>query len=219
MKKMLIFSLLLLLFVCNFSAYAQEEDEVEKDILEMNFFGGIGSPLGDLKTWNDSLWATSHYNMGLDVGYFITTSIVAGFNFTYTDFNIDSDDDVISTLHHRLYSPNLYLKYYVPTDGNIVPYLKGSIGLDFAKFTTSVDNVSGSRLRQLSYDPAVSFGIGGGLFYYTHDYAGLFLEGNYHIAQTEEVEYNYAGEIGTFGNKLSTFDIHFGIRILFGSDE
>ncbi len=217
MKKTLALTLLMLLVVFNLSAVAQDDDEIEKDNAEFTFFGGFGLPSGDLSDWGaDSLNPGSGSNIGLEGGFFLTSQITAGFNFTYTSFSIDSDDVLATDLTHRLYSPSLYLKYYLPTEGDFVPYVKGVIGLDFVRFTTSVDNVDGSRYRQLSYDPALAFGIGLGAFYYTADYSGFFVEANYRMSQTENSEYDANTK---FGINATTMDIHAGFRILIGSDE
>ncbi len=217
MKKTLALTLLMLLVIFNLSAVAQDDDdEIEKDKAELTFFGGFGIPSGDLSNWGDSLNPSSGNNIGLEGGFFFTTNITAGFNFTYTSFGIDSNDELVKNLTHRLYSPSLYVKYYLPTESNFVPYLKGVVGLDFARFTTSVPNVNGSRYRQVSYDPALAYGIGIGAFYYTADYSGFFVEANYRISKTEDVKYL---DVATFGVNATTIDIHAGFRVLIGSDE
>ncbi|KAA3632223.1 MAG: hypothetical protein DWP97_11460 [Calditrichaeota bacterium] len=220
MKKSLIY-LLLLLAVFNFSTFAQDEDdEIIKDNLEVILYGGLGLPSGDLSDWGgDSLAVGNGVDVGFDVGYFIKYNIVAGINFNYTNFAIDNPESVdVGNLTHRLYSPSLYLKYYLPTDGDFIPYLKGTIGLDYAKFTTSVDNPFGSRFRQLSYDPALSYSIGLGAFYYTFDFGGLYLEGNYHMSQTEDAKHTY-NDGGVFGSNIAKIDLKLGVRILFSPEE
>jgi len=220
MNKKILITFLLLLFVCSLPVFAQdEEDEYIKDNLEVGLYGGFGLPAGDVKNWNDSLGAASKYLTGLEIGYFASLNVVTGFNFTFVEFKVDSEDPLTDGLTHRVYNPNLYIKYLFQSDGNFMPYVKGAIGLDFAKFTTSVENVNGNRYRQISYDPSLSFAFGAGAFYYTHDYAGLFLEANYHIGQTKEAEYTYGSTTATFGTTLNYIDIHAGIRVLFGSDE
>lgn len=216
MKKTLALTLLMLLVIFNLSAVAQDDDEIEKDKAEFTFFGGFGIPSGDLSDWGaDSLKPGNGNNIGVEGGFFLTSQIAAGFNFTYTSFSIDSDDVLTADLTHRLYSPSLYLKYYLPTEGDFAPYVKGVVGLDFARFTTSVDDINGSRYRQLSYDPALAYGIGLGAFYYTADYSGFFVEANYRMSQSEDAEYD---SVTKFGLNSTTIDIHAGFRILIGDE-
>lgn len=218
MKKTLALTLVMLLVLCNLSAVAQEDDAVDKDRAEFTFFGGFGLPTGDLSDWGaDSLNPGSGNNIGLEGGFFFTPSIAAGFNFTYTSLSIDSDNQYTTDLTHRIYSPSLYFKYYFPTESDFVPYFKGTVGLDFLRFTTSVDNVDGKRYKMLSYDPALAYGIGLGAFYYTADYSGFFIEANYRISLTDDVE--YSSNIPKFGVNSATIDIHAGFRVLIGSDE
>ncbi len=218
MKKTLALTLLMLLALCNLSAVAQDDDAVEKDKAEFTFFGGFGLPSGDLSDWGaDSLKPGTGNNIGLEGGFFFTPSIAAGFSFTYTSLSVDSDNQYTTDLTHRIYSPSLYFKYYLPTDGNFVPYFKGTLGLDYFRFTTSVYNVAGNRYRMLSYDPALSYGIGLGAFYYTADYSGFFIEANYRMSSTKDVE--YSSDFPKFGVNSAVIDIHAGFRVLIGSDE
>ncbi len=200
------------------SVFAQDDEDYERDVLEATFYGGLGLPGGDITDWNDTLGAKTGYELGFELGYFATESIVVGINFYFSEFAIDAND-VASDMKHRLYNPNLYLKYYFPMESNFSPYVKGHVGLENVKFATFVSNENGDRYRQLSYDPALAFGFGAGLFYYTSDYSGLFLEANYHIASTSDVEANYEGNTYVFGSDVATFDIHAGIRVLIGSGE
>lgn len=218
MKKLLLLLTLSLLVLLNATAFAQDE---ERDVLELNFWGGMGMPTGDIKDFGDSLGAKSRYSLGAEIGYYFTPDIVVGFGAAYYDFNIDNSptDTKAEGLHHRLYSPSIYVKYIIPTESNFSPYVKAHVGLDYAKFTTFVTNLNGDRYRQLSYDPSFSYGIGGGLFYFTNDYSGLFFEADYHMASTSDAEHSYEGDIYVFGSNTAILDLRLGIRVLFGSDE
>ncbi len=218
MKKTLALTLLMLLVLFNLSAVAQDDDdEIEKDNAEFTFFGGIASPAGDFSDWGgDSLKVASGVDMGLEGGYFFTPSFVTGAGFTYTSFGIDSDNELTTDLSHRLYSPYAYAKYYLPTDGNFVPYVKGTFGVDYIKFTTWINNTDGPRYRQAAYDPAISYSIGLGAFYYTADYSGFFIEGNYRMTASEDVQYR---DEAPFGVKAAIMEFHAGFRVLIGSDE
>ena len=219
MKKSMALTFLMLLLLFNMSVLAQDDDEeeVEQDKAEFTFSAGFGIPSGDLSDWGgDSLKPSANYNLGFEGGFFLNSSIVLGGGFTYTSFKIDSQNELTTDLKHRLYSPSVYLKYYFPMDGDFIPYVKGAVGADFLKFTTWITNVDGSRYRQTSYDPALAYSIGLGAFYYTADYSGFYVEANYRIAQSEDVQYH---DVATFGVKATTLDIHAGFRVLIGSDE
>ncbi len=217
MKNLLSIALSLLLI--GGTALAQDEDFFVKDVLEVNFYGGAGIPSGNLSDFSDSLGAETGINYGLDLGYFLTNDMVFGFNFSYTQFSIKDSDDT-GDLNHKLYSPNLYLKYYFTGESDFIPYLKGSAGLEFAKFTTFVDNSAGRRYREISYDPVLAYGAGAGFFYFVSDFSGLFLEANYRAAvSAAETEATYQDDIYLFGSELSRIDIHAGVRILIGPNE
>ncbi|MEE8149371.1 MAG: outer membrane beta-barrel protein [candidate division Zixibacteria bacterium] len=217
MKNLYMIGLSLLLI--SGTTLAQDEDFFVKDVLEVNFYGGAGIPSGSLSDFSDSLGAETGFNYGLDLGYFLTNDLVFGFNFSHTQFSIKSSDRT-GKLNHKLYSPNLYLKYYFTGESDFIPYLKGSAGLEFAKFTTFVDNSAGRRYREISYDPVLAYGAGAGFFYFVSDFSGLFLEANYRAAvSAAETEATYQDDIYLFGSELSRIDIHAGVRILIGPNE
>ncbi len=216
MKKGSILISVLVLLVVNFTVLAQEE---ERDIVEMGFFGGLGIPgsgLTDWKTGDYERAAKTGFDLGMDVGYFLRPNLVVGLNFIYMQFPIDTGDEK-SSHSHRLYNPNLYVKFLFEGESNWTPYLRGHVGLENPKFSTFVENQGGGRLRELSYDPAVALGLGVGLIYYTAYYSGIFIEANYHHAFSKEAEAVYLNDSYKFGEDLSTFDIHAGVRILFSS--
>ncbi len=220
MKKLVIVaSALFLVFYTFGTTVLAQEEVVEKDVAEVNLIGGVSLPTGDSKNFGDSLGAKTGYLMGIDIGYIATLQLVTGFNFTYSQYSIDNSptDTKADGLKHRLYSPNVYVKYYLNSQSNLQPYVRGSVGLAFPKFTTFVKNPNGDRYRQVSYDPAFCYGVGAGLFYYTADYGGLFLEANYMRAATKDVSVNYEGNTYKFGKDLSFFDIRAGVRIVIGS--
>ena len=208
---------LVFLLLCSLTAVAQEYEEEERDILEFSVFGGGAFPGNSIKNWQDTLGAKSGFDLGFDFGYFLTPDLVLGLNFTYAQFAIDTDNEAKS-LHHRLYNPALYLKYYFFIENsNFAPYVKGHVGVDNPKFTTFIGNVGLPRYRELSYDPAFAFGGGVGLLYYTSYYSGLFVEVNYHRALSKDVTKTYEGETYKFGENISLIDVHAGISVFFGS--
>ena len=201
------------------TALAQDEDFFVKDVLEINFYGGAGIPSGSMSDFSDSLGAETGFNYGLDIGYFLTNDLVFGFSFSHTQFSI-KDSDETGNLNHKLYSPNLYLKYYFTGESDFIPYLKTSAGLEFAKFTTFVDNSAGRRYREISYDPVFAYGAGAGIFYFVSDFSGLFLEANYRAAvSAADTKATYLNEIYKFGSDLGRIDIHVGVRILIAPNE
>ena len=224
MKKGSILVAVLVLLAVNLTVLAQDE---ERDVVEMSFFGGLGIPgsgLTDWKTGDQERAAKTGFDLGMDVGYFLRPNLVVGLNFIYTQFPVDTDTQFpndtggeMSGHQHRLYNPNLYVKFLFEGESNWTPYVKGHIGLENPKFSTFVKNVAGNRFRELSYDPAVALGLGVGLIYYTAYYSGIFIEANYHQAFSKNAEAIYLDNPYEFGEDLSTFDIHFGIRILFSS--
>jgi len=217
MKKGSILIAVLVLLTVNLTVLAQDE---ERDVVEMGFFGGLGIPgsgLTDWKTGGEERAAKTGFDLGMDVGYFLRPNLVVGLNFVYTQFPIDTGDKK-SSHNHRLYNPNLYVKFLFEGESNWTPYVKGHVGLENPKFSTFIeDDVAGNRLRELSYDPAVALGLGVGLIYYTGYYGGVFIEANYHQAFSKNAEATYQDDLYEFGEDLSTFDIHAGIRILFSS--
>lgn len=216
MKKGSILIAVLVLLTINLTVSAQDE---ERDVVEMGFFGGLGIPgsgLTDWKTGDYERAAKTGFDLGMDVGYFLRPNLVVGLNFVYTQFPIDTGDKK-SSHNHRLYNPNLYVKYLFEGESNWTPYVKGHAGLENPKFSTFVKHPEENRFRELSYDPAIAVGLGLGLIYYTAYYSGLFVEVNYHQAFSKNAEAIYLDKPYEFGEDLGTFDIHAGIRILFSS--
>ena len=215
-KLSILLVVFLLLTVCS-AVMAQDEDE-EKDILEVCLIGGLAVPSGGISDFGDSLGAKTGWKIGLDLGYFLKSNVVIGFNFGYSRFGIDADDDA-STMHHHLYNPNVYAKYLFEGESNLVPYVRAHFGLENPKFATFVEHEAGNRYREKSYDPSIAYGIGAGLFYYTADYSGLYLEAVYHAAQTKSSTTSYGGKDYEFGESLGVINIQAGVRVLVGSGE
>ena len=201
---------------------AQDYEEEERDVLELSFYSGLGVPMGGLTDWSDSLGAKSNILFGIDFGYFLTSDMVLGFNFTYAGYGIDGPVD-LPNMKHRFYNPALYLKYYFWGEGDLVPYVKGSLGIDNAKFATGLvredESVASARYRELSYDPALSFGLTAGVFYYTSDYSGLFLDATYHNGFTKDASKTYGGVEYKFDETASILEIHAGINVYFSGGQ
>jgi outer membrane protein W len=202
---------------------ASAQDDVVWDVAEVCFHGGLGIPAGGIGDFHDSLGATTGWSVGLDIGYFLRYNMVIGFSFKYTQLGIDPDMGIdaasqVENEHHRLYTPSLYLKYYFYGESNFEPYLKGHVGVENPKFYTD-RNKPTRKFMAVSYDPSLALGFGAGLFYYTSDFSGLYLEANYHWANTKEASRDYPSESVVFGDNLGLLDIHGGVRILIGPGE
>ena len=215
MKFWSILLTLILLFAISTAAFAQYDEE-DRDLLEVCFYGGLGSPMGGLGDWHDSLGAKMGYTFGIDFGYFMKPNIVVGFNFQYTQFGIDGPAEV-DDASHRLYNPNLYAKYYFSGESDFEPYIKAHVGIENPKFTTYL--VNDAKYRSVSYDASLAAGLGVGLFYYRSDYSGLFIEVNYNYADTKDAICDYADETLNFEETTAVLDFYIGVRLLVGSEE
>ncbi|HWR83309.1 MAG TPA: hypothetical protein VN285_08400 [Candidatus Deferrimicrobium sp.] len=213
----LLVTVMLTLLSFSYTAVAQEEEE-GRDYVEVAFFGGVSIPGGGLTDWESAgaeRAAKTGFDVGIEGGYFVRQNLLVGLNFVYTQFSIDAAEQ--SDHKHRLYNPNLYVKYLFEGESNFVPYFKLEAGVDNPKFSTFVINQAANRFREISYDPAIAIGLGAGLFYYTADFSGIFLEANFHQAFSKDVKARYIDTDYVFGKDLGKFDIRAGVRVLFGS--
>lgn len=223
-----IIAAVLLLGSLNVSA---QEEVVTKDVLEVTLYGGLGIPTGGISDWTtgpidvlDQVYerpAESGWDIGIDIGYYITPKLTAGINFQYTQFGIDAPDSLAGNHSHRLFNPNLYARYSFEGESFFVPYIKAHVGLENPKFSTLVydENSADVKFRELSYDPALAYGLGVGLFYYTADYSGIYLEAGYHSAMTEDAEGTYQGQTYVFGENTGVFSLNFGVKLIVGSGD
>jgi len=193
------------------------QDEQEKDFMEVAGFGGFSSPIGGINKWgSDTLAAKSGWDMGVDVGFFLTPSLVLGVNFVYNQFPIDNPNEPTS-MHHRLYNPALYAKHYFFSESKFAPYLKAQAGFDNPKFATLVSDGGIDKYRELSYKPAFAIGCGAGLFMYTSDISGFFVEANIHHAFSTNSTATYQGQEFPFRTSSTVIDVHAGLAAFFGS--
>ena len=188
----------------------------EKDIIEVNFFGGLSQPMSAVKNWQDSIGAKTGFNYGFHVGYFATSNFVVGAAFTFSQYGIDSQAAGLSTQHHRLYSPAMYLKYNFVGTSNFIPFIEGNMGADFVKFATIVNDEQKSKYRELGYKPAFAMGLSAGLFYYTSDYSGFFIQAGYHHGFTKDAWKEYQGTRYVFGKAIDQITISVGLQAVFG---
>ena len=89
-------------------AIAQEEYEY-RDVAEVLVYGGVSVPSGGITNFLDTLGAKTGWDVGVSAGVFLTPSLVLGLDFTYAQYGIDTDNDMI-TLKHRFYNPMLYVR-------------------------------------------------------------------------------------------------------------
>jgi hypothetical protein len=215
MRKYILIFAGLLVFASGATVWAQ--DTQEKDLLEASVFGGLAMPIGGINSWgSDTLAAKTGFDLGFDIGYFMTPSLVLGVTFGYNQFGIDNSNEA-GSLHHRLYNPAVYGKYYFFSESKFAPYLKVQGGVDNPKFATLVTDNGQDKFRELSYDPAFAIGGGAGIFMYTSDASGFFIEANLHHAFAKNVEGNYQDQVKTFGYNSTLFNIHVGLAMFFGS--
>jgi hypothetical protein len=204
----------LLLGAMPVTGWAEDQQEAP-DVLEVNIFGGLGFPMGGVKTWSDSLGAKTGYNLGFHVGYFFTPNLVVGGTFTYDRFGIDTKD-VYETQHHQLYSPAVYVKYHFFGGSDLVPFVEGQAGVDFVKFSATVVDRGVPIYREIGFKPAAAVGIGAGLFYYTSDFGGLFVQAGYHHGFTKKAKKDYQGQKLEFGENLDKLSVMAGLQVFFG---
>jgi hypothetical protein len=137
-------------------------------------------------------------NGGVDFGVFIKSNVTLGFGFNYSQFEIDNENPII-THKHRVFNPNLFLRYYLPTSGDIAPYVHGRVGLDFPKFSTEVVDDGTRKFRELAYSPS--------------------LAADYHQAFSDGSDKEYKGVTYKFNENYGLLDIRVGVHLLFGSGE
>ncbi len=228
MNKKIIVALSVVFLAC--SSLVMAQDDEGRDILELTISGGLALPSGGLSDWQtaDLLGGTqargakTGYSTRFEIGYFATSKLTIGFSFSYTQFAIDVADDVDHS--HRLFNPNIYAKYNFEGESNLVPYVTGYVGLENPKFSSFVFNADAPageqyRYREISYDPALALGVGVGLFYFTADWSGVFVETGYHYAATKNAEATYQNATMTFNETVGVIGIRAGVRLLIGSDE
>jgi hypothetical protein len=220
-----------MLFAFNLSVLAQEEDE-ERDILETAIYGGVNMPVGGLADYTFenlnngeqiAAGAKAGSVLGIDFGVFLTSDLVIGANLSYAKNSSEEAPGIpYGDLKNRFYSPSLYLKYYFFSESNAIPYLKIHGGIDNPRVLTMVyDQEDGqNKMSELSYGHSFAFGAGGGLFYYTSDYSGLYLEGNFHYGMTKSATGEYMGGSPLeLGFNSSSVEIHAGIKVFFSGGE
>lgn len=196
---------------------AESAEDEGGETLEVRLHSGLSLPLGAIKDWNDSLGAKTALALGTEVGFFIKSNLLFGLAFTYSQFGIDTEGPG-KDLNHKLYSPHLYLKRYFFGESDFAPFVKIHAGVDFAKFATIVDDGGTLKYRELSYAPAFGFGANVGLFRYTSDYGGVFVEAGISHVLAKEAAKDYGGMEYKFGEAITVASIQAGIQVFFGGE-
>ena len=224
MKKFSLFVVFLVLLIASTSALAQDDDDDEvMDFLEVALFGGGSMPGSGISDWmvpgSPELGARNGILLGGDVGVFATANLVIGVHFVYSQYNLDTDENT-GSLKHRFYNPSLYLKYYFFGESNLAPYLRVHAGIDNPKFTTLVfdDALQQNKFRELTYDVLLAFGGSAGVFYYTSDFSGLFLEGSFHYGLSKDVEGQFQDRVYVFQDNYTQFNLFAGVKMFFGAE-
>ena len=217
MRKLTALLVILALSAFSTSILAADEPTTdEKDVLEVNIFGGLSMPMSDLKNWHDTLGAKTGLNAGLHVGCFLTPNIVLGATFSYNQYGINNSSTLLEKQHHRIYSPAVYVKYHFFGTSSFVPFVEASAGADFVKFSTLVTDEGSLKYRELGYKPAFAFGIAAGVFLYTSDFSGFFVQAGYHGSSTKNAWKDYQNTRYYFGKGTSQFYVNAGIQAMFG---
>ncbi len=209
-KKSALLALLLLLALA-LSAFSQDDEEKWRNF-EVEVYGGLSVPSGTLSDWNDSLGAKTGYNMGLAGAYYFTEKICAGTYFTYTQFNIKD-----YTLSYRLYDGGLYGKYCFVGESNFEPYVKLTGGVVWPKFATWIGDDK-NILRELSYDPALNFGLNIGMLYYTSDFGSIFVELGYNYDLLKDSQSDYAHDNFKLPDNANYINVRAGLTVFFGPE-
>lgn len=215
MKKLVLIAAIVMVVLLPLVASAQATDE-ERDMLEVSINGGLGLPVGSVKTWNDTLGSKTGLGFGGEIGLFLNKDMVLGMEFNYYQMGINTESSA-DQLKHRLYSSSLFLKRYFSGNSNFSPYVKLNAGLDFPKFATFVTDGGVGKFRELSYKGSFSLGIGAGLFYYTSDFSGIYAEANYHQVFSNGTKKVYQNQEYRFDGGISLIALKAGIRVFFGS--
>ncbi len=197
-------------------AVAQEEED--RDFFDVSIFGGLTLPGSGMSDWRDTLAAESGYNVGVELGYFVTPSFVLGPTFHFSQFGVDATNEAADQ-NHRIYAPGLVARYYFFGESFFAPYLRAEVGINFYNFVEEVlDNNSGSvKYRQIGFDPAFSAAVGAGLLWFTSDFSGIFLEANYHLGFSDSVEGTFQDQTFIYGENAGYVTFKLGVRAFFGN--
>jgi hypothetical protein len=215
MNKLVTIFAVLVALALPLAALAQTDQE--KDVLEVGVSGGLSIPAGGASSFQDSLGGKVGFNVAVDCGYFLTPDLTLGGAIAFHQLGVKQISSIDNNQHNRVYVPTVYLKYHFFGNSNFVPYVKANVGAIFMKYSTLVEDHGNWKFREIGYHPGLAMGLGGGAFYYTSDYSGIFLEANFLEGFTKSVSHEYGGKTYSFGKNVTMLDIRAGIQVFFGS--
>ncbi len=203
------------------ASFAQDDEGGEKwRNFEVTINAGFDFPMGDLKDWYDTLGAKTGINFGGAGGYYFTNRICVGAYFDYVQFGIEEPVSglAVSEFHYKMYKLGGYIKYALAGESYWEPFARLRLGANFAKFTTWIGD-TGTRLREVSYDPELSGGLDLGVMYYTSEFGGIYLQASYNYERLENTVGNSFGQEFALPYNANYFAISTGVTVFFGSTE
>jgi len=171
--------------------------------------GGIGIPLGSFANLQ-KIGGQIGYGLGIDGEYFVTNRIAAGAYFDYSRFKIESGTAEFKAFL-RITSFGAFFKYVFPTNSDLNPYLRLSLGLYKPTACAKSDDVSSST----SYDIKSGYAFGGGIFK-TSDFTMAGIEVLFHKAFVKEGKASFEGNTYKFGYDLEYLEVSLSVTLLFG---
>jgi len=155
-------------------------------------------PTVDLDT-NEGIGADM--KMGMDFGfnfeYGVTKDIAVGADFSYSTMTMD-DQTILGTTYSELLKAKtmqfgVHGKYFVPTQGPIVPYLSLGVGMYNRKLEASKDFQDGAGINEESISDTKPGGFAGvGVEYKVTPLFGIGVDGAYHMA-AGKLEHDFGG--------------------------
>ncbi len=216
MKTTSVLFILAMFMIFSSAVVAQDEEEGKWRNFEVNMHAGLTMPSNI--DWYDSLAAKTGTNFGISGGYYITEGLCVGSYFSYSQMALEEVTSFsVADQKYKMYKVGLYGKYAFTGESNFEPYVKVSVGINFAKFATWVGDAR-TILREISYDPAFSSGGYLGFSYYTSEYGALFFEVGYHIDKLKNTPAEFAGVSFPFPEDIKYLELKTGVVVFFGSD-
>lgn len=167
-------------------APAQSKAEIHEDALfEFSLGAGLSFASGDLSDFynnSDTLGADGGFNLHASAGLFVSDLMTVGLALDFNQFGLQHDT---TNFHHRFYSVNGYLKYHFGYEAKATPYIRLQAGLVFPNMATPL-GTAGRGLRELSYDPALTFSAALGTRVSTSEWGGLYLELAYRMMKVKD---------------------------------
>jgi len=216
MKKTSMLFILAMFLIFSSAVVAQDEEDEKWRDFEVSMHIGLTMPSNI--DWYDSLAAQNGVNFGASGGYYFNERFSLGVYFNYSQMSpeeVSSFD--IRDQKYKMYDVGLYGKYAFSGESNFEPYLKISVGINFAKYSTWVGDMR-TTLREISYDPAFSGAGYLGISYFTSDYGALFLEIGYHMDKLKNTPAEYKDVTYLFPEDIKYLELRAGVVVFFGPE-